>query len=283
MTSIAGRYDRSAARYERWWAPVLARTGIELLERAAAALDGDVPRRILDVGTGTGALARAAVVRWPTATIVGLDASRAMLDVARGEAARMLSPKVTARLDWRTGLAESLPFGDADFDLVASAFVYQLVRDRLAALREAHRVLVPGGRLAYVTWLDSGDDFVPQRVVDDLIDEERLDDGVAGEEDRAGDVVSSQAAARELRRAGFVHVAARVATLEYAWTARSYLGFVEHYDAVDLLEPLAVAERRRIRALLAGRLGALAATDFIWRAPVVMAGGVKPDTVEPAG
>jgi ubiquinone/menaquinone biosynthesis C-methylase UbiE len=276
MGTIAGRYDRSAARYERWWAPVLARAGLDLLEAAAAALDGTPPRRVLDIGTGTGALARASVERWSAASIVGVDASRAMLEVARGEAARTLPPEALARLDWRTGLAESLPFGDAGFDLAVSAFVLQLVPHRPTALAEAFRVLAPGGRLAYVTWLDRGDDFAPQRIVDDLIDEERLDDGLAAEDARAGDVASPRAAAGELRRAGFRDVRAREAMLEYAWTARSYLGFVEHYDAVDIVESLAPDERRRIRGLLAERLGALPAAAFTWRAPVVVAVARKP-------
>jgi ubiquinone/menaquinone biosynthesis C-methylase UbiE len=276
MGTIATRYDRSAARYEQWWAPVLARTGLALLDAAGGLLDGREPRHVLDVGTGTGALARAAVVRWPSASVVGVDASRAMLEVARGEAARTLPAAAVARLDWRPGLAESLPFGDAAFDLVASAFVYQLVRDRDAALRESHRVLVPGGRLLYVTWLDRGDDFGPQRVVDDLIDEERLDEGLEPEDDRSGDLASPRAASHELRRAGFTEVRTREATLEYRWTPASYLDFVEHYDAAEIFESLRRRERDRIRRLLAERLAALPTAAFEWQAPIVMASARRP-------
>jgi ubiquinone/menaquinone biosynthesis C-methylase UbiE len=81
------------------------------------------------------------VARWSNASVVGLDASRAMLAVAGGEASRTLPPAATARLSWVTGLAQSLPFADRTFDLAISSFVMQLVPDRLVAQREAHRVL----------------------------------------------------------------------------------------------------------------------------------------------
>jgi ubiquinone/menaquinone biosynthesis C-methylase UbiE len=274
MGSIADRYDRSAARYERWWAPVLAPSAVALLPALERRWPGpDRPRRILDVGSGTGTLARAVVERWPDATVVGLDASGAMLQVARGESERRLRPADAARLEWRTGLAEALPFPDASFDLVVSSFAMQLVPSRRRALDEARRVLRPEGWLGYVTWLAEDIPFEPQAIVDDLIDEERLADGLEAEEPRAGDPPSVGAAAAQARRAGFREVRAERALLEHAWTARSYLGFVERYDAADLFESLAPARRRVVREGLQQRLAPLAGTAFQWTAPVVMLTG----------
>ena len=67
-----------------------------------------------------------------------------------------------------------LPFDDGAFDLALSAFVLQLVPSRYRALREMRRVLRPGGRLAYVTWLRGGERFAG----DDEYEEARRDVGL---------------------------------------------------------------------------------------------------------
>jgi len=203
MGTITARYDRSAVAYERWWAPVLAPAVAGLLDAVDKALDGRTPKRVLDIGAGTGVLARSAATRWDGTGIVGLDGSRAMLEVAAGEAHRTLAPPAATRLSWVAGLAQDLPFADRSFELAVSSFVMQLVPHRLAALREAHRVLEPGGLLAYVTWLDGGEPYEPDVIFDSLIDEERLEDSLEAEEDRSGDLPSPAAAAAQARRAGF--------------------------------------------------------------------------------
>lgn len=95
----------------------------------------------LDVGSGTGVVARR-LARLGAGRTVGLDASPAMLDVARAAASRE-----GVRVDWHEGAAEVLPFGDGEFDLVTCQFALMFFADRAAALREMHRVLRPGGRL----------------------------------------------------------------------------------------------------------------------------------------
>jgi SAM-dependent methyltransferase len=62
--------------------------------------------------------------------------------------AKQLAPTV----DWREGLAESLPFPDQSFDAVVSQFGLMFFTDRRQALREMLRVLVPGGRLVVAVW-----------------------------------------------------------------------------------------------------------------------------------
>jgi SAM-dependent methyltransferase len=277
--TITARYDRHALRYGRWWGPVLEPTALALLDRVAAAVV-EPPRDVLDVGTGLGALARGAVERWPEAAVVGLDGSAGMLGLARREAEGRLPPDRRARLEWATGLAEELPFADARFDLVVSSFVYQLVPDRGRALREAFRVLRPGGMIAFVTWLEGDDDFAPQRAFEDLVDEEALDEGVAGDDGRSGDIPSLIACAAQLRRAGFREVRAREDALVHRWTRASYLGFLERYEAADLFASLPTAERARLRRLTAERLAPLAPADLVWRAPVVHALGRRPALVE---
>lgn len=98
---------------------------------------------VLDVGCFTGVLAREAFARTgTTGRVVGLDRNPAMLTVAR---------QVAPDIEWQEGAAEQLPFADASFDVVASAFGLPYM-DRPTALREMWRVLKPGGRLIVSVW-----------------------------------------------------------------------------------------------------------------------------------
>ena len=274
--AITARYDRHALRYGRYWGPVIAPAALALLDRVADELRDAHPARVLDVGTGTGVLAHAAVARWPGASVVGLDGSAAMLGVASGEAEGRLPADQVERLDWAAGLAERLPFPDGRFDLVISSFVFQLVPDRPKALREAFRFLRPGGTLAFVTWLAAEDDFAPQRIFEDLVEEEGADEAIEVEDGRSGDIPSLASGAAQLRRAGFRRVRVREGRLEHSWTAASYLRFLEHYDAADVFEALDRTARARLRRLTAERLAQLASRDFEWRTPIVSALARKP-------
>jgi len=100
--------------------------------------------RVLDVACGTGALAREALTRvGQQGQVVGLDLDEGMLAVAA-----RTEPKV----EWRQGDAGALPFEDESFDVVVSQFALMYFPDRVTALREMWRVLVPNGRLAVATW-----------------------------------------------------------------------------------------------------------------------------------
>lgn len=100
--------------------------------------------RVLDVACGTGILTREAASRTgPAGFVAGVDPSLAMLEVAKG-----LAPAV----EWRQGVAESLPFPDESFDAVVSQFGLMFFTDRLEALRQALRVLTPKGAVAVAVW-----------------------------------------------------------------------------------------------------------------------------------
>lgn len=91
------------------------------------------PRRILDLGTGTGAGARAMAKRWPDAEILGVDASKGMIAEARSRAS-------SKRERYEIGDASKLGVADGAFDLVAMVNMIPFY-DELA------RVTAPGGRL----------------------------------------------------------------------------------------------------------------------------------------
>jgi ubiquinone/menaquinone biosynthesis C-methylase UbiE len=276
MTGIVERYDRDAADYERYWAPVLDRAARELLDRVepyVRALGGDP--RVVDVGTGSGVLAIEALDRWPEARVMGVDPSIGMLEMARQRMSRRDPDE--ARIAWLESPADDLPIPDGAVDLVISSFALQLVPDRAAALREAHRVLRPGGRLAFVTWLDRGDAFPPSVEFDESV----LDLGVEEpewpeDEPRSGDFGSVRAAADETRRAGFRRVAAREATLVFDWDVASYLEFKIRYDETALFQCLPDADAHRLVDIAHRRLAALPAEAFTWRTPIVSVVAERP-------
>jgi ubiquinone/menaquinone biosynthesis C-methylase UbiE len=269
VTDQAERFDRISNGYARWWAPVLAPAVAELLDAADASLRD--AESIVDIGTGTGQLALGALERWATASLVGVDASRGMAAVAEAEADRLLSGPDRGRFRSVVSFADSLPFPDRAFDGALSSFVFQLVPNRARALREACRVLKPGATLAHVTWLDDDRLFVPERVVDELLDD--LDFEPRGGNGRSGDIPSVERAAGELRRAGFSDVTARGGMLEHPFSVEDYVQFLIEFDEETLFEELEPDPRERLIASLRERLSALSPDEMTMRYPIVFASG----------
>lgn len=96
---------------------------------------------MVDVGCGPGTAVREAAGRGAVAT--GVDPQPGMLTVARWISVRRQAQRVT----WLPGSAEALPLPDAAATVVWSISSCHHWQDARAALREAHRVLAPGGRL----------------------------------------------------------------------------------------------------------------------------------------
>lgn len=139
---ITGQVGGGAAEfYEAFFVPALFRSWTAPLLDEAGVVPG---QRVLDVGCGTGVLARAALERvQPGGSVSGADPNPGMLAVARREA---------PRIDWRLAQAESLPFEDGAFDAVVSQFALMFFADREAALREMGRVTRSAGRIAVAVW-----------------------------------------------------------------------------------------------------------------------------------
>ena len=273
VTEQAARYDRIAAGYERWWAPVLAPSAVALLDRLDEAI-GDGSRDVLDVGVGTGNLSIAALRRWPEVRVSAIDASREMIGAVETLVAER-ADEARERFVGRVAFAAELPFDDASFDVAMSSFVLQLVPSRPAALREIRRVLRPGGLFGHVTWLADQRAFAPDRVFDQLLDEYGFED----EEDtnRKGDIPSAERAAGELRRAGFRDVDATRALLEHAFTVDGYISFLTDFDEQSLFDEMGRDERRRFLRQFRERLMALRPDELVFRVPIVYATGRRSD------
>ncbi len=130
----------SARSYEDVLVPTFLGPAAETAVAQVPALTGTT---VLDAGCGTGAAARAALVRG-AARVVGADVNRFMLAVGR--------ESLTAAEFWDADV-RALPFPDGSFDVVACTHTLQFVPEPERAVREFARVLRPGGRLVLTTWV----------------------------------------------------------------------------------------------------------------------------------
>lgn len=113
--------------------------GVNAEQMVVDAVAEAAPRRVLDVGCGTGHLAER-IVKEVGAEVVAVDLSQRMVNLARERG-----------LEARLANIEELPFEDGEFDCVLAAWVIYHAPDRDRAIRECARVLRPGGRLVAAT------------------------------------------------------------------------------------------------------------------------------------
>ena len=122
------QFDRLAPKWDSMRGP-------DSLAPLEAALDrlSEPPRRVLDIGTGTGAAARLVAARSLQADVIGVDVSERMVDEAR----RLTD---STRVRFQAADAERLPFDAASFDLVT-------LNNMIPFFDELARVLTPDGHL----------------------------------------------------------------------------------------------------------------------------------------
>jgi ubiquinone/menaquinone biosynthesis C-methylase UbiE len=141
LDSAASRFDRWASSYEdstlqQYLFVPVHQTALQLALQLLPH-----PRRILDVGCGTGRLLRQARRCYPTAELVGVDLAGQM--VATGSA--VTSTRLAVR--YVHGRAECLPFAHEVFDLIFTTLSLRHWTDLPAGIAEIGRVLTPGGVL----------------------------------------------------------------------------------------------------------------------------------------
>jgi ubiquinone/menaquinone biosynthesis C-methylase UbiE len=127
---VVRNFDRLAPE---WDALRVDEARLRPIDAALAAVPG-APARVLDLGTGSGAVARLAAAHWPSAVVTGADVSPQMVEEARRRA-------TSERERYEVADASELPFEDGAFDLVA-------LNNMIPFFDELVRVIAPGGHVA---------------------------------------------------------------------------------------------------------------------------------------
>ena len=128
------RYERFMGRWSERLAP--------LLVTFADVRDDQL---VLDVGSGTGSLARSVIDCVPSARVIGMEPARAFARHARAHTQ-------STSVQYVVGALPTIPHPGASFDRVLALLVLNFVSDRAAALREMIRVTRPGGIIAAAVW-----------------------------------------------------------------------------------------------------------------------------------
>ena len=118
------------------WATRIGPHHLWALELALA--DVPPPRRVLNLGTGTGVVSTALAERYPEAEVVGIDISPGMIEEAR----RKLPSELAGRVRFEVGDAAALACPDSDFELA-------VLSNMIPFFDELARVVAPGGTLVF--------------------------------------------------------------------------------------------------------------------------------------
>ncbi len=137
---VRGMFDRIAGRYDLM--NRLITGGQDHKWRRFAVQVAALPARgrLLDIATGTGDIARETLKQQPEARVHGADFALEMMRVGQGR-------RDGNMIDWAGADALRLPYADASFDAVVSAYLLRNVVNIPQALAEQWRVLRPGGRI----------------------------------------------------------------------------------------------------------------------------------------
>ena len=162
-----GLTPEAALGYEAFFVPAIFHQWPQKLIAAGAICKGE---KVLDVGCGTGVLTRELPgCVGATGSVTGFDLSESMLGVAR---------RHCPGVPFHQGSVNTLPFDDASFDVVVSAFMLMFLESPAQALSEMRRVLRPGGRLVVSVWqgLDNNPTYAALvKVARDILDDESAD------------------------------------------------------------------------------------------------------------
>jgi len=198
MFAISDGYELYMGRWSRLLAPRYA--------AFAGVRDGE---RVLDVGTGTGAVAMTLAASLPRSEIVGIDPSAAFIAYAAQNAK-------SARLGFETGDAQNLRYGDASFDQTMALLVMNFIPDHDKAVAEMRRVTRKGGLVSACVW-DYGDGMESLRIFwDEAV---ALEPSAAPKHERNMKLSRRGELGEVWRKAGFGDVAEQAIVVEQAFAS----------------------------------------------------------------
>jgi ubiquinone/menaquinone biosynthesis C-methylase UbiE len=204
-----------------------------------------VGQKWVDVGCGTGAFTELVLARCKPATIDAIDPAEDQIAFARRRPGAV-------QASFRAGDAQSLPYGNQEFDAAALALVINFIPDPAKAMKEVARVLKPGGIAGAYIWNFAGDGFVqqPLRIAIAAMN-------VALPPNPGEDKATIDAMRRFFETAGFERIESRTIEIEV-----SYASFDEYWEsqtglpnpAVQALRKMSDADVTRLKNGLRERL-----------------------------
>jgi SAM-dependent methyltransferase len=262
MPEVKITFD-AADDYERY----MGRWSRAIGEKFLSWLGAPPEARWLDVGCGTGAFSELILRNAAPASLTGIDPSPEQIAFVR---------KQVPGHTFQVGDSMALPFGDHEFDVVASALVIHFIPDRAKAFAEMHRVLRPGGLVGGYTWkrtaAKNSAPYAPIMVGVERIGAETLTSPLVPEGTPEGMRAS-------LGAAGFADI--EVTEIE---VTRTFASFEEYWDTQAMpfspsgktMAKLSDAQRGKLREVMREMLPA-APDGSITYASIAMAGkGRKP-------
>ena len=255
-TRLVHNYSSAADGYAEFWSPLIRPPACRML----AALPWEGKDRILDVGTGTGALLPDLRSFAPAAAIVGVDLAPGMLKLARQTRARL------AMMD-----AAELALRAAAFDGAVMAFVLFHLPSPTAGLQEVRRVLRPGGSLGVTTWAE---EIMP--AVSQLWDEELAAAGArdpSPQPPRQHELMNTtEKLGGLLTDAGFVVTRAWIERIEHRWDVARFTGMRTRFgETKRKLGTLDAVTRHAVLERIASRMARAGPDDLLYRGAVVCA------------
>jgi ubiquinone/menaquinone biosynthesis C-methylase UbiE len=257
---LAERYSSRADAYDALWSPVIRPAG----ERLIGHLPLSRAKKIVDVGTGSGALLPLIQKASPSAVVLGVDNSEGMLRLAKDK-----HPGPLALMD-----VQRLELDDNQFDVAVVAFVlFHLPRPEWC-VAEVNRVLRPGGVVGTVTW---GAEHIPP--AEAIWDEELEASGahVVGlpAADNRACCDSPEKVAALLSRAGFGSTRTWTEPLHHQWRPEDFFEYQLRGGARPRLLSLPPDERDRCVRRVRDRWSGQGEDKFVFSGEVVLATGVK--------
>jgi SAM-dependent methyltransferase len=198
MFAMSAGYERFMGRWSRLLAPAyIAFVGIK---------DGD---RVLDVGTGTGALASALEATTTSSEITGIDPSEGFISYAKKHAK-------SDRVRFEVGDAQALRYTDASFDQTMAQLVMNFVPDHHKAIGEMRRVTRPQGVVSACVWdYDAGMEML-RFFWDEVV---ALDPAAAPKDERHMKLSREGQLSELWKKAGLVNVQERPIVIEQSFAS----------------------------------------------------------------
>jgi len=258
---LADRYSERADAYDRLWSPIIWPAGERLIAHLPLS---SATNRVIDIGTGAGALLPAIQRSAPSAVIVGVDRSQGMLRLAKAKHSTPL-----ALMDIQT-----LALPANSFEVGVVAFVLFHLPSPERCLAEVNRVLRPGGAVGTVTW---GSEKQPPASASWDEELEAAGAQVIGlpAVDNKACCDSTQKMTTLLEQAGFVAIRVWTESIEHRWRPEEHFDYQVGMNSRLRLQSLDVAAREACLQRIRDRLSGADDEQYVYRGEVFMATAFK--------